>query len=588
MNKTTIERLRGCTSIADLISEFQLKISPTQFSYIVYCLQDKDKYKSFEIPKKSGGFRIIHSPKDSLKYIQREIATILLNCIDDIKVTCPNYLRCNHAFEKDKSIVSNANLHERKKFILNIDIKDFFSSIHYGRIKGFLISDTNFLLNENIGRIIAKLATYNGYLPQGAPTSPILASLIGNILDTRLLKLAKEYRFYYSRYADDITFSSNQELPNELVYWDKEKNIWIEGIKIRKIITKSGFQLNPSKIRYTKNTNRQSVTGIIVNKKRNVVSLYKKINRAMVHSLLSTGKYTICSFSKEISDGTINQLIGRINHCIYVKYYNPQTTLIPNNQRANFKKENKERLTKIISDNWNRDNKTGIDCYSDHQMMLLRSVLFFKYFISNKKTTIIPEGFTDPIYFKAALSSLGIDKELHFQKLNRELKKLGIYGGASFVNSFLCNIETKRKSFINYGMIKQTPLKPVIFILDYDQGLEDCKYILSKLEDGKQYINISGNIYVLLLKAKNKKDHKEIAHHICTEKLISYQGNEIKAKDDNHEYILFKDKSYKKYDFAKYISQHKEEFEFDRFNDIFNKIEEIECAYQVQLATKDI
>ena len=178
MNKTTIERLRGCTSIADLISEFQLKISPTQFSYIVYCLQDKDKYKSFEIPKKSGGFRIIHSPKDSLKYIQREIATILLNCIDDIKVTCPNYLRCNHAFEKDKSIVSNANLHERKKFILNIDIKDFFSSIHYGRIKGFLISDTNFLLNENIGRIIAKLATYNGYLPQGAPTSPILSSLI--------------------------------------------------------------------------------------------------------------------------------------------------------------------------------------------------------------------------------------------------------------------------------------------------------------------------------------------------------------------------------------------------------------------------
>ena len=220
--------------------------------------------------------------------------------------------------------------------------------------------------------------------------------------------------------------------------------------------------------------------------------------------------------------------------------------------------------------------------------MILRSVLFFKYFISNERTTIIPEGFTDPIYFKTALSSLELNVNLHFQKLNRELKKIGIYGGASFVNSFLCNIETEKNGFISYGMIKQTPQKPVIFILDYDGGLEDCKYLLSKIKDGEQYINITDNIYILLLRVKHNKEHKNINNHIYTERLISYQGNKIQAKDDNHEYILFKNEEYKKYNFAKYISQHKDEFNFDSFKDIFDKIKEIEDDYQAKLATKNI
>ena len=308
----------------------------------------------------------------------------------------------------------------------------------------------------------------------------------------------------------------------------------------------------------------------------------------MTYSLLSTGQYTIRDVSGLLSNGTINQLIGRISHCIYVKYHNPQMTFSQNSQRADLRKQNSERVTKIISDNWNRDSKSNINYYSDHQTMLLRSVLFFKYFISNERTTIIPEGFTDPIYFKTALSSLELNVDLHFQKLNRELKKIGIYGGASFVNSFLCNIETKKMGFISYGMIKQIPKKPVIFILDYDRGLEDCKYLLSKIKDGEQYINITDNIYVLLLRVKNNKDYKNTNNHIYTEKLISHQGNIIQAKDDNHEYILFKNLEYKKYNFAKYISKYKDEFNFDGFKDIFDKIKEIEDDYQTKLATKNV
>lgn len=584
---STINRLRNCISIADLISTFQLKISPQQFGYIVYYLQYDQKYETFDIPKRSGKPRTIHAPKAPLKYIQREISTIILNCIDDIRHDNPNYLRCNHAFEKDKSIVSNADLHKNKKFILNIDIKDFFSSIHYGRIKGFFTSDKNFLLHEKIGQIISKLATYNGYLPQGAPTSPILASLIGNIIDVRFLKLAQKYKFTYSRYADDITLSSNQEFPDTLVYWDKEKNIWVAGDEIIKIIKNSGFELNPEKTRYIKSVNRQLVTGVVVNKKRNVSLSYRKMNRAMVYSLFSTGKYTIRTLSGEIKDGKINQLIGRISHCIYVKYHDPKIpNSLDNPRRFNLKKNKKEKLTRSISYNWNKNNKIDLGYTSDHQMMLLRSVLFFKYFIANKKTVIIPEGFTDPIYLKSAASALRISNTLHFQKLNNELRKLGLYGGTSSVNSFLCNVIEKRKGFISYGMLKKTATHPIIFILDYDNGLEDCKFILSKFKDSEQYINIAENIYILLLSVKNKNTHKCSQNHIYIEKLISYNGNEIQVKDSEHEIILFQDKEIKKYDFAKYISEHKNEFSFEKFRNIFDKVSEIESDYQRKLIEK--
>ncbi len=123
---STLNKLRKCDSIEDLISSFSLKITASQFSYIVYRVQDSDKYHQFTIPKSDGTTRIISSPHKTLKYLQKEFSKIFMQCITEIQQKHPSYLAKNHAFEKYKSIASNASLHKRQKYLLNIDIKDFF------------------------------------------------------------------------------------------------------------------------------------------------------------------------------------------------------------------------------------------------------------------------------------------------------------------------------------------------------------------------------------------------------------------------------------------------------------------------------
>lgn len=94
---------------------------------------------------------------------------------------------------------------------MNIDLENFFESFHFGRVRGFFTKNKNFLLPSEVATVIAQLSCYEGKLPQGAPTSPIISNLICGILDYRLLKVAKKYKLNYTRYADDLTFSTNDK-----------------------------------------------------------------------------------------------------------------------------------------------------------------------------------------------------------------------------------------------------------------------------------------------------------------------------------------------------------------------------------------
>ena len=281
----TLSKLQKCNSIDELISSFSLNITPKKFSYILYVLQDNQKYKDFTIPKSGGGIRTISCPEPTLKYLQKEFNKIFISCIDEIKQINPSYLISNHAFEKYKSIASNAYKHKNKKYILNIDIKDFFSSIHYGRIIGFLQKDRYLKLSEKTAKIIAKLATYNGTLPQGSPLSPILASLIGNIIDARLLKLAKKYKLTYTRYADDITFSGNSGI---------KKLIEITS----NVLEEEGFSLNNKKTRMQFSHQRQEVTGLTIN--GGMVRVNKKYKRDLYQACYYCKKFGVDSHLKKI------------------------------------------------------------------------------------------------------------------------------------------------------------------------------------------------------------------------------------------------------------------------------------------------
>ncbi len=177
--------------------------------------------------------------------------------------------KISHAFEKDKSIFTNVRIHKCKKYIVNLDLKDYFNSIHFGRVRGYFTNNNNYRLSLDIATIIAQLTCYHGYLPQGAHSSPIITNLISNIMDIRLLSIAKKYRLNYTRYADDLTFSTNDTKIIEK--FDAFLN------DVDKIVRNSGFSLDEEKTRLQYFSSRQVVTGLVVNKKLNISNSSKKL-----------------------------------------------------------------------------------------------------------------------------------------------------------------------------------------------------------------------------------------------------------------------------------------------------------------------
>lgn len=158
-------------------------------------------YHQFEIAKGRGKTRLINAPDERLKSIQQQIASLLV----------PLYRVRNpvHGFVADKSVKSNALAHLRKRFILNLDLSDFFPSITENRVEGVLLSVG---VDGRVSEIVARLCCWKSQLPQGAPTSPILSNMICFRLDKELLTFAKGVRCIYTRYADDITLSSWQPM----------------------------------------------------------------------------------------------------------------------------------------------------------------------------------------------------------------------------------------------------------------------------------------------------------------------------------------------------------------------------------------
>src|SRR5690606_25401369 len=100
--------------------------------------------------------------------------------------------------------------HIGKKNVLNIDLKDYFDCFNFGRVRGFFLKNNNFKLNPDVATTIAQIACYNDTLPQGSPCSPVISNLITHALDIRLASLAKKHSCVYTRYADDLTFSTNR------------------------------------------------------------------------------------------------------------------------------------------------------------------------------------------------------------------------------------------------------------------------------------------------------------------------------------------------------------------------------------------
>ena len=343
-----------------------LGIQRKTLTYVLFEARVDSFYSSFDIPKKDGSLRNIYAPSGALKIIQRKLTNALYEYQTLLRKENGIKANISHAFEKNKSIVSNARIHKNKRFIFCVDLNNFFNSFHFGRVFGYFLSNRYFNLPKEVAVTIAQIACYKGILPQGAPSSPIITNLICQALDIHVLKIAKKYKLDYTRYADDLTFSTNNK-----DFLDK-KDEFFEALK--KEIEKSGFSINEEKTRLIYRDSRQMVTGLVVNHKINVPRDFYRATRAMLHALYTTGEFKV-----DGEKGTIAQLEGRLSFIDQIEFY-------CNKHDISGAKHNYRSLSGKETD--------------------YRNFLFYKYFVANKQMLLITEGKTDVLYIKAALKSL--------------------------------------------------------------------------------------------------------------------------------------------------------------------------------------
>lgn len=230
--------------------------------------------------------RWIEAPDEILKGIQEHILHNVLYKMAPTKFA--------HGFIHGRSIVSCAKEHTGKKFVLKLDLKNFFPSISREMVYGAMFSE---LTPENVKIIIPaiELCLMDGRLPQGAPTSPAISNIVCKPLDMVLYGIANKFGLTYTRYADDLIFSSDSD--------DIYKVIPI----IKSTIAKFGLVVNEKKVKVLKKHQRQTVTGLVVNADgKTSVRRKKRMNlRAFMHQIL-TGK-------KPLNRVNMNRLRGNVN-----------------------------------------------------------------------------------------------------------------------------------------------------------------------------------------------------------------------------------------------------------------------------------
>ena len=252
-----------------------LEVSYHDLNYWIYRTPEFRRYSTFCITKKNGTLRRIDVPNTNIKILQRKLNQVL----QSVYIAKPSV----HGFVAGKSVKSNAQKHLGKRWVLNVDLQDFFPSINFGRVRGMLMG-IPYNLAPRVATVLAHLCCFQGHLPQGAPTSPAISNMICAPMDSQLQTLAKMNRSTYTRYVDDITFSTtNTSLPTELVVLNALNQL-SPGVKLKETIEQNGFCINDRKVWLSGQHRRQVVTGVIVNEITNLPKRFTSQIRGMIHA----------------------------------------------------------------------------------------------------------------------------------------------------------------------------------------------------------------------------------------------------------------------------------------------------------------
>lgn len=243
--------------------------------YLLRVVPLANRYRAFQLQRKSGTPRTIQAPIKPLKAIQATLAAGL-----------QAYYRPRaavHGYVPVKSILTNARVHRRQLWVLRVDLADFFPSVNFGRVRGLFLKPP-FSFPEKVATLLAQICCHNNQLPQGAPTSPLISNLVCRGLDAQLSRLATSERLYYTRYCDDLVFSTNRsKMPSSIVLRDEETGLVRAGSALVQIVQGNGFRINETKTVLRKRTQRQMVTGLVTNAFVNVPRDYIRSIRSLLH-----------------------------------------------------------------------------------------------------------------------------------------------------------------------------------------------------------------------------------------------------------------------------------------------------------------
>ncbi len=274
-------------TIEELAQTMKMPVGRLRFLAYQRTLSRINHYRTFFMPKKSGGKRKISAPMPRLKNAQEWILRHILDWVKPHPAA--------HGFVTGRSIATNAKHHVSAGFVINMDLKDFFPSVTYKRIKG-LFRGLGYA--ENIATLLALICSESDvekiemdqqtwflrrgerWLPQGAPTSPAITNILCRRLDARMQAMAAKLGVVYTRYADDMTFSGAEQMAHAI-----PKLLW----RARRIIEAEGFTLHPNKLRIMRKGARQEVTGLVVNEQLSVRRDALKRFRALLFQIEKDG-----------------------------------------------------------------------------------------------------------------------------------------------------------------------------------------------------------------------------------------------------------------------------------------------------------
>lgn len=252
-------------------------------------------YRDFTIPKRAGGMRQILAPDDELKELQRRILRRLLARLRAHPAV--------HGFERSRSIVTNALVHQRQEVVIRFDLVDFFPSTNERRVQRYF---RRIGWNRQAAKILTRLCTHQGGLPQGAPTSPRLSNLVNYRLDARLAGMAKALGGVYTRYADDITISFPKQAPEESpmvrsgepapfsLTRCSNKIAFLRAF-VRRVVNEEGYRVHRRKKQSVRRPHhRQLVTGLVVNDRVNLPRTTRRWLRAVEHRARMAKNLSFC------------------------------------------------------------------------------------------------------------------------------------------------------------------------------------------------------------------------------------------------------------------------------------------------------